>query len=311
VIGALGLVIGASVSWGAERELAITEHYPARAGKRIVVDAANLNLRFRAAAIDAIEVRTELRIAGVGERKADAWIADHTPEVVDSPDELILRIRPQGSGFLGFGVLTTRARLTVVAPHTVSPDLTTSTGDIDLEGDFWEASPLRLRTAGGAITFLGAADSLDIRSTKGDSRITVVRPLSSFFARTAGGSVTLVGGAQRCEVDTASGDVEMTGLSGSTIVETSTGKVILRWDRLGSDDTVRVRSTSGRVELHAPADVRPRGTITSTTGTIHCGLAEVCGDQAGILRLSGDGPTFDVETASGSIELGVRDPWQE
>ena len=157
---------------------------------------------------------------------------------------------------------------------------------------------------------IGAAASIDFRSSAGDLHAEVMRPLESLVARTASGDVSLTGGARLVRVDTASGRIWLRNLSGDADVSTSTSKITLSWDRLGPDASVRIRSSSGRVQLIVPEGIRPQGTLRTTTGSVHSELPGEVIEDGMTLRLAGDGPTFDVETASGDIQLTVGDIWE-
>lgn len=303
------LWLSVSPAASAERQLTGTERFPVEEGARIVVDAADLNVRIRGADVADVEVLTELRISGIGENKAEAWIADRTPEFSSSTEELRLSVRAGTSGFLGIGHLTSRARVGLVLPGSVVPDITTTSGRIEIKGDFPAADPLRMRTFDGTMEMEGAAGSLEIRTTSGDAVIKVVRALGQFSARSASANISLDGGARYAAIDTASGQVTLTNLSGSVLVETSTGKVTLTWDRLDPDHSVTVRSSSGKVHLTIPAGVRPRGTLMTTTGTVRCSLPGEGDDTSTSYQLAGDGPLIDVETASSDIELTTGGSW--
>jgi len=285
----------------AERQLNESRRFPSAEGKRVVIDVGNLNLRVRAADVEDIEVVTDLKISGLGGQKADSWIAAHTPVIDDREDELRVAVITGKSSFLGLGHLTARSRLGVVVPTHVALDLTTTSGAIHLRGDFPFARPLRLRTSSADMTFEGAAAALDIRSAGGNTEVTVFRPLDELFARTSSGNVIVRGGARQAEVDTASGNVWIGNLSGSAQIETSTGKITLQWDHLDPDDHVVVRSASGKIELILPPGVKPQGVLTTTTGSIRCNLEGDWNDREDTLQLIGDGPTFEVETASSEI----------
>jgi hypothetical protein len=122
------------------------------------------------------------------------------------------------------------------------------------------------------------------------------------------GNIKLRGGAREVEVDTASGTVWIGNLSGPVRVETSTGRITLQWDRLDPDDHIRVRSASGRIELILPPGVEPRGSLVTTTGSIRCDFPGEWNDREDTLRLTGDGPLFEVETASSEISAYHRHP---
>lgn len=302
---AAAVVVCAATGTAAQKDLDQTTTYPSVEGKKLVVDAADLDLTLRTADVAEIEAEVQLHISGTGDEKGQAWIDSHTPDFSDAEDVLQITVNPGKSGFLGFGKLTARARLGLLVPGGVIPDLTTTKGAITVRGDFPDAHPLRLRSMTGDMTMVGAARSLSIDGADGDADIEVIRPLAVFNASTSSGDVRLVGGARQTDVDTASGKITLENLSGSVEVSTSTGKINITWDRLEPDDTIRVRSSSGRVQLVIPEGVRPSGTLTTTTGNIRSELpGNVVGDGSS-LRLSGNGPTFDVQTASAEIVLSV------
>jgi hypothetical protein len=294
---------------GAERELARTDRYPVEPGARVVIDVASLDVAVRAGDISSVEVTTELKISGIGEERAEDWIARHTPTVTTPGGEIHVTAAPGRSGFMGLGLLTARSHLGIVTPSSTIPDVTTTSGSITLRGDFPAAAPLRLRTSTGDMELVGAAHTIDVRTASGDARIQVVRPLDRFFARTSSGNVTLEGGARETHVDTASGDTYLAGLSGPVEVVTSTGRITLRWDRLDGDASVKVRSTSGKIQLILPATIRPSGRLTTTGGNIRSDFPGFVNEAGDTVTLSGDGPRLEVETASGEIILSHAVGW--
>ncbi|NOZ78008.1 MAG: DUF4097 domain-containing protein [Acidobacteria bacterium] len=289
-----------------ERSINQTWTYPAKAGKKVIIDAGDVDVHVRAGDVNRVHVTAQLKISGVTVTRALSWIKYHMPTMTDQDDALTITIPRHKEGFLGLGYLTGKAHLGVILPISMIPDITTRGGTIELWGDFPGADPLRLRTATGAIHAVGAAVSVDARSVSGDIRIDVVRPLESFFARTAGGDVTLTGGAKKVHVDTASGDIWLNALSGPASIVTSSGKVTLRWDRIDPSDTIKVRGTSGDVRLVLPKGVKPSGHLRTVKGKISTDLAATISPDGMSVTFEGAGPLLDVETASGKIELGER-----
>ena len=306
----ISIVVAPGPVIAAQKDVATTESFPSAESKHLEVDAADLDVRIRTADVDVIEADLLLHIGGTGEEKAQRWIENHTPEFTDSADRLQITVVPAKSGFLWFGSLSARARLSLLTPDEIVPDITTTSGGIQIRGDFPNARPLHLRTSTGNVEMDGAAASIDFRSAAGDAQIKVVRPLDTLTARTSSGDVRLVGGARTARVDTASGRISLQNLSGDAEISTSTAKIILSWDRLDPSAIVRVRSSSGSVQLIVPAGVSPQGTITTTTGSVRSELPGEVVEGGMTLRLSGDGPTFDIETASGEIQLSIGEVWQ-
>ena len=105
------LVIGAMSSHAAQKDLDRTDRFPAAEGKIVQVDAADLDLRVRAADVEFIEANTLLHIGGTGDDKAQRWIDNHTPVFTDGEEHLEIVVEPGKSGFLGFGSLSAKATI--------------------------------------------------------------------------------------------------------------------------------------------------------------------------------------------------------
>jgi hypothetical protein len=274
-----------------------------------VVDVSDLDVSVRLADVTDIESEVLLHIANTGDDAGQRWIDNHTPEFSDSEQQLKILVEPGKTGFLGFGRLSARARLNLLVPGTIVPEVTTSSGTIQLRGDFPFAQPLRLRSLTGDMTMVGAAGSMHIHGGDGDIQIDVIRPLEEFFARTSSGDVRLVGGSRMARVDTGSGTISLEDLSGGLEASTSNGRITVKWNRLEAGHRVRIRSALGRVYLEIPSDVRPQGRLTTTTGSIRSEFPGLVTEDGSTLELEGDGPEFDVETASGQIQLIMREGW--
>jgi len=304
VIGLLIALVPAAVP-AAERSLRETRRYPAPPGTRLLVDAPDMDVTLRLGDVEAIAVTTDLAIAGVSESQARAWIEGHTPQV-DAADGLVAVRVPKGHyGFLGLGLITRRARLELVVPPGVVPEIHTTGGSIRVRGDFPGADPLVLRSAQGDVSVLGAARSVDVATTSGAIRIEAVRPLDRLTARTTSGDVELVGGARTVEVDTASGDVRLAHLSGSVQATSSTGDVVLAFDRLPDEASVRASSSSGTVRLLLPEGTSPRGTLTTQRGSIRCALPGTVSGDGHTVTLEGSGPELALRTGRGELRVGT------
>lgn len=303
---AAALTLITTTASAAERNLTRTDQFPATTGKAVVVDAADVDVELRTADLEHIEAEVALHIRGAGTGAAERWIASRTPSFEDGPDSLRVLVSPEKTGFLWFGSLTARAHLGMLVPPGVVPDLTTTSGDLSVRGDFPEARPLWLRSTTGGLSFAGTAAALEVRTSAGEVEVEVIRPLESFTATSASGSIRLSGGSRTTRVANASGDIELADLSGGLEASTTSGKLTAIWDRLDADQTVRIRTSSGRVRLVVPPGLSPRGRLATTTGRIRSQLPGEVEADGSTLRLVGDGPNFDVETASGTITLEFR-----
>lgn len=309
------LVVGLMLSFvvgpaeAAVREFFGSDSFVVSDGGQVVVNVWDVDLFVRAADTPMVHCTTDLRIAGTGAEKADRWIAARVPKFTESDEGLSLRLDPGDEGFLGIGAFTRRRRLGILIPNPVIPDLTTSSGAITVEGDFFNGDPLRLRTGSGPISFDGAAKSLEVRTTSGETSVRVVRPLNRFWVRTSSGPISLSGGALEVQVETASSDVTMSALSGSATVTSVGGSLDLDWDHLGPDAVVTVRSLKGDITVALPHNTRPRGVLTTTSGEIKSEFPGEVNEMGDTITLVGDGPQLNIETASGAILLQANRGW--
>jgi len=299
----------AHVGQAATRQMYSFDAYQLSAGEHVAVNVWELDVHLRGADAHKVRVSTDLHISGTGADKADAWIQARTPTVDRIEHGLTITTARGDEGFLGLGALTRRRRIGIVLPLTSVPDVTTSSGRISIEGDFASANPLRLRTAGGDVAFLGAADSLEIRTTSGNSTLHFVRPLNRLWTRTSSGRVEMDGGARSVEIETASGDIELAGLSGNAKVETVSGNIVVQWDHLPDDASVKLRSIKGRITVMLPPESAPQGRLSTSSGAVSSDFAGRVADDGLSMSLTGDGPVLDIETASGAIEVRADSGW--
>lgn len=307
---AMFVALGTAIPAGsAVREVFAADAFELKEGQRILVDAWELEIHLRSADTQVARITTDLHISGLGAAKADAWIAARTPVIENSDKHLSIKTTHGDEGFLGLGSLTRRRRVGIVAPQTSTPDITTSDGPISIEGDFLGADPMRLRTANGDMTMSGAAKSLEVRTTSGNTDISLIRPLEKFWIRTSSGSVTLTGGTRNAEIETASGDINLSGLSGGGSIETVTGDIVVAWDRLPTDATVKLRSIKGSITIVLPPETAPQGMLSTTSGEVSSEFQGQVADDGVSVSLTGSGPTLNVETASGAIILQIDRGW--
>ena len=300
---ALATTLLAATAWSAERTETISKTYPAGQGKAVIIDAGPLDVAVRSAAIDEIRLKVELTAGAFSEKQALAWLDAHRPVIEDGLERLQLTAPDPRGAKLFKGVVISRARVELVLPYYVRPDLSTSTGNITVEGEFPAAKPLRLRVASGSVDFSGWAAEVEARSTSGDLRVRALRALDYLLARTADGNVQLTGGARRVRCDASSGDVRLEGLLGPIGVVSTSGDVLAQFDALVAGDEVRIAATSGQVRVGLPPGASPGGEITSKSGEIRSIYPGTAAPEGGKLTLSGSVGALFVSTTKGKIEL--------
>lgn len=297
------LVLAAPAAFAAERHETIEKTFPAPAGKRVVVDAGALDVAVRRAEINEIRLRVELSAAALRETQANAWVERHMPTIEDSATEFRFSAPDVREIKLFRGVIIGRARVELVLPPGVRSDFSTSSGNLTVEGEFATARPMRLRSASGTVQFTGWAPELEVRTTSGDMRVQVTRPLERLLTRSAGGSLTLIGGAREARCESSSGSMRLEALLGSLSVTTSSGSVTALFDTLEAEHEVRVNTTTGRVQISLPPGTEPGGEIASTRGEIRSEYPGHTSTEERRLLLAGEGPRVYVATASGKVEL--------
>ena len=298
------LALVAATSLAAERNESIVRSFPAQPGKTVFIDAGALDLTVRSAEIDEIRLDIEMATAALKESAAQGWLDRHHATIEDTGAQLRVVVPDPGGLDLFKGVIVTKARIRLVVPMGVLPDLSTSSGNLTVEGTYAEARPMRLRAASGDVELEGWAPEVEARSTSGDISIRASRAIDSILIRTANGSVELTGGAKVVRCDTSSGDVRLAGLLGATTINTTSGNVNARFDALPAAAEVHVGTDSGKVRLALPPGIQPGGELRSTKGEIRSSYAGQAGeDREPRLALAGNGPKVFVTTVSGRIEL--------
>jgi hypothetical protein len=297
------LLMAAAGALAADKNEVITQTYPATPGKVVLVDAGALDLFVRSSDIPEIRVRVELAAGAFKETQAKAWIESHRPTFEDSEGQLKIVAPDPGGVQLFKGVVISKARMELVLPLNVRPDLSTTSSTMKVEGEWVSGNPLRLRSASGDIELSGWAPEVEMRTTSGNIGLRAARAVERLLARTSSGTITLVGGARAVRCDSSSGPVALAGLLGPTAVTTTSGSITLGFDALSTDAEVKVSSASGRVRVTLPPGTQPGGEVSSVRGEIRSVYPGIAPSNEPRLKLSGTAPMISITTTSGRIEL--------
>ena len=299
----LALLLVAGTAFAADQGEVINQTFPSRPAKVVLIAAGALDLFVRAADIGEIRVHVELDAGAFKATQSKQWIDAHRPTLEDSEGELRIVAPDPGGVKLFKGVIVSKARMEVVLPLSVRPDLSTTSSHLRVEGEFADAQPLRLRSASGDIDFQGWAPAVEIRTTSGNATLKVPRALERLMARSASGMVSLAGGARSVRCDTSSGAVSLAGLLGPVSIVTTSGDMTLVYDAIPPDAEVRLSSASGRIRLTLPPGSQPGGEVASVRGEIRSVYPGTSPANEPRLKLSGTAPTLAITTTSGKIEL--------
>ncbi|MGQ9835371.1 MAG: DUF4097 family beta strand repeat-containing protein [Thermoanaerobaculaceae bacterium] len=298
----LGVLFLPAFLHGAERSEVVSKRAAAREGKILVVEAGPLDVSVRTSPIEEIRMDVELACAGFKEKTVEAWLEATRPSFEDSDEALKILVKGDAPGLFQ-GLVITKAKMSLVVPPYIRLDLSSSSGNLRVEGDFHASRPLRLFSGSGEVEFLGFAPEVEARTTSGDITLRFSQPVDSLLVRTASGDAEVVGGVRLLRCDTSSGELRAVGLLGSVGVATTSGDVSLKFDALPNDAQVKVNTTSGKVVVSLPPGTEPGGEVQSARGEIRSVHAGQTPGKGGRLVLTGPGPRLAITTSSGRVEL--------
>lgn len=251
---------------------------------------------------DVEELRLECR---EGEVSIEVELADNVREGSKAEIEAHLRIAvPSGSP---------------VTVSTVSADVTARdlggvlevesvSGAVDVNANL---AQLEIEAVSGNVNFAGSSELVEVEAVTGT--VTISGAARSLQVESVSGAVAVERAAGRVEGSTVSGSFEIRGGEierGS--LETVSG-TITSSAAIVPGGHLSVESHSGVVKLSLPAGSGAEVQVTSATGTISNGLSDqqATSSRHGMgksleLTIGGGGSRIDVESFSGTIELG----WQ-
>lgn len=240
--------------------------FPAADGKLVRLELSSLDPEVEVAAGDTITVEVSLS-ARAGSRAAAArWVERRTPQIDDSPAVLEIRaVRRTGTFFVGS--LRTTSHLRVVLPPTCRLEITTSSGDVRVDGGETLTAPVRITTVSGDVTVRGGVRSLEVRTASGDIKLTG-KDLDHLQLRSTSGDATVRAPLRTVLADTTSGDLRLEKLIGDLSAHTTTGDTRAEWAYVPAGASIRADATSGDVRLRLPSLAGVAGELRTRTGSV-------------------------------------------
>ncbi len=173
----------------------------------------------------------------------------------------------------GRGVRTLRMEV----PRTARLEVTTSSGDVDVEGVVGGAA---VKTVSGDVSLRATAGTVATETTSGDVGLDAHGTIALRLASVSGDLRVLAGTLQRTSVSTVSGDVSIDGRpdpAGDHAIQTTSGDVHLA---LAGGATISTRTVSGDVYATAPArrDSGRGGPIVLGDGAARISVRTLSGD---------------------------------
>jgi hypothetical protein len=276
--------------------------FAATEAKLVKVDIRSLDLEVTAVEGSEIHATVRLEARSSSSAVARRWVERNMPELTDSSTTLAVT-QPRSSGaYLFAGFLHTAGRITLEVPRQCLLEVSTASGDIELDGRVAFASPVHIATSSGDVHVEGGANDLTVKTTSGDLTVEGA-PLASLDVETNSGDVRVRSGSSRVLVDSTSGDVRLAALDGDASIDTSSGDVWATWDELASGHSIRIDTSSGKVSLRIPRETTGTGEIRTSSGRIRSDLEGDWDRRHHTLSLTGGGITFDVRTVSGDVSI--------
>jgi len=277
--------------------------FPASAGKIVRLDLRSLDVEIRVSDRDDIRAALRLEARSSSSTAARRWVERHTPTFDDSESALEIR-QPSDGGVFLVGFMQSKGVLELDLPASCELEVSTSSGDVDIDGHATLSRMARVKTSSGDLKVEGGVADLTVQTSSGDVRV-VGPALHLLDFDTGSGDLRLDAGATKVVAESASGDLRLRRLSGALSVETGSGDVSAQWNDVAPDDAVLVATSSGDVHLRLPEDASPRGELRSRSGDLRSAFDGEWDRRHTQLTLSGTGASVTVRTSSGRIVLST------
>lgn len=166
----------------------------------------------------------------------------------------------------------------ISAPRQVALNLRSGSGDLEISdlGRFLKAD-----TGSGSVRAHGISGPADLRTGSGDIEVELRVP----------GEIRAI---------TGSGSVRVNGLNGALTARTGSGDIEANGSITGN---TKLQTGSGSVRLHLGHDARYNLNASTGSGTIRAGQGRSTDHHHMSEAINGGGPTVEVQTGSGDIEI--------
>lgn len=277
--------------------------FAASTGKLVRCDLRSLDLEVVVKEGDAITADVNLEASASSSAFARRWIENHTPSFADSGDTLEIKVPSRHRSSLIVGYIRTEGSIVLTVPPRCRLEVASSSGDITFEGRAPLSAPIRLTTSSGDVEISGGVADLIMHTSSGELEVSR-EALASLEFESSSGDVRVRSGCGRILVDTTSGEIRLHDLTGGLSVDTTSGDLVASWLSTPAG-AVRVRSTSGDVDLELPADTELRGDVTTSSGELRSDFPATSDRRGRRLTLGGGAGAVDLEirTTSGDVNL--------
>jgi DUF4097 and DUF4098 domain-containing protein YvlB len=300
-------------------------------GGRLTVDASGADITVRSTDRDQVVVHALIR-------GSESRLERMRIEVEQHGNDVIVTVkRPSGWSGWFFGTWEA-SEIDVQVPRSYNVDLSTSGGDLLLEGVQGDVSG---KTSGGDIRVVDVRGPTRMNTSGGDIR--VERSEGNFSVHTSGGDIDADDLGGGFEAKTSGGDVHVRNVDGPVVLRTSGGNIIatdIRGDAelgtsgndiravvdgkivahtsggsitaelIGRNRGVRATSSGGDIVLRMSKDVRGELYASTGGGSVRSELPVTTSEFSSrkiVGTLNGGGEEIQARTSGGTIRLLARE----
>jgi hypothetical protein len=312
---AAGLAIGlATLTMSAQAaEKRVDRTFAVTPGGRLSVDASGADITVRSTDRDQVVVHALIR-------GSESRLERMRIEVEQHGNDVIVTVkRPSGWSGWSFGSWEA-SEIDVQVPRSYNVDLSTSGGDLLLEGVQGDVSG---KTSGGDIRVERTAGNISVHTSGGD--IDADDLGGGFEAKTSGGDVHVRNVDGPVVLRTSGGNIIATdirgdaelGTSGNDIRAVVDGKIVahtsggsITAELIGRNRGVRATSSGGDIVLRMSKDVRGELYASTGGGSVRSELPVTTSEFSSkkiVGTLNGGGEEIQARTSGGSIRLLARE----
>jgi DUF4097 and DUF4098 domain-containing protein YvlB len=315
-----GIISVSVAALSAEITDTVTRSFTVDDNPELVVEVAKADVSVLPSSSDSIDFTITRTARTNNEEKARQSFDAYPLTFEEDGNRVSLSIRKtEKFSFFGSGPKPPDIIVAVTVPARSTVKLTTSNGDLELEGidgdhDLNSASgdivirtvqgDLNIDTASGDIVGLALEGTLRFSSASGEISLTDVG--TDVGANTASGDIEILNARGLVEADAASGDITVKGSSLTVAASAASGDIHLEIEELV--ESARGTTASGDVRLRLGPDNNAKVTLISHSRRVRSSLplTDVVQDKKerqlrGVLGLGTN--EIDLRSASGSVKL--------
>lgn len=191
----------------------------------------------------------------------------------------------------------------IILPESIYVDLTTSNGDIDVEG---HKKGMNLYTSNGTITTDNTAETAELRSSNG--RLSIKDHIGDVNGNTSNGDIVLEDTEGDFDLETSNGRIEADNHVGNIDAESSDGEVSADVAMPAHNGLCRFDTSNGSITVSVPDSVNATVYIKTSNGDINVdfSVGDFNPDEDIFESTIGEGDSLGVinlETSNGNVSL--------